>query len=122
MLCPLFVAHEPERALLASNSVRLSLMSSAMPNRIFLLSPASCSGRRAEILLRERAAFDLAVRLRSGTGVTLGEAFSFLSGLYFRGKLAYASPLRVRGRRTVSDTGNYRRARASCARNQDHGR
>jgi hypothetical protein len=32
----------------------------------------------------------LAVRLRSTSGVALGEAFSFLSGLYFRGKLAYA--------------------------------
>ena len=60
-------------------------------NRIFLLSPASCSGRRADILLRDQAAFELAHRLRRGTGVTLGEAFSFLSGLYFRGKLAYAS-------------------------------
>lgn len=60
-------------------------------NRIFLLSPADCSGRRAQILLRDEAGFDLAVRLRIGQGVTLGEAFSFLSGLYFRGKLAYAA-------------------------------
>jgi hypothetical protein len=48
------------------------------------------TGRRAEILLREGAAFDLAMRLRAGAGVTLGEAFTFLSGLYFRGKLVYA--------------------------------
>lgn len=60
------------------------------PFRIFLLSPAHCGGQRVELLLRERAAFPLAVRLRSTRGVTLGEAFSFLSGLYFRGKLAYA--------------------------------
>jgi hypothetical protein len=60
------------------------------PNRIFLLSPASCGGRRAEILLRKEADFDLAFRLRS-QGVALGEAFSFLSGLYFRGKMAYAA-------------------------------
>src|SRR5688572_10768041 len=60
-------------------------------NRIFLLSPASCSGRRAEILMREQAAFDLAVRLRTEDGATLGETFTFLSDLYFRGKLAYAS-------------------------------
>jgi hypothetical protein len=59
------------------------------PFRIFLLSPAHCGGKRAEILLNQRAAFPLAVRLRSA-GVTLGEAFSFLSGLYFRGKLTYA--------------------------------
>src|SRR5919112_3934763 len=57
--------------------------------RIFLLSPAHCGGKRAEILLNQRASFPLAIRLRSA-GVTLGEAFSFLSGLYFRGKLTYA--------------------------------
>jgi hypothetical protein len=60
------------------------------PFRIFLLSPAHCGGKRARILLSERAAFPLAVRLRSTSDVTLGEAFSFLSGLYFRGKLSYA--------------------------------
>jgi hypothetical protein len=60
------------------------------PFRIFLLSPAHCGGKRAELLLREQAAFPLAVQLRSSPGVPLGEAFSFLSGLYFRGKLAYA--------------------------------
>ena len=60
------------------------------PFRIFLLSPAHCGGKRAELLLNQRATFPLAVRLRSAGGVTLGEAFSFLSGLYFRGKLAYA--------------------------------
>ena len=57
--------------------------------RIFLLSPAHCGGKRAAILLNERAAFPLAQRLRSA-GISLGEAFSFLSGLYFRGKLTYA--------------------------------
>lgn len=61
------------------------------PFRIFLLSPAHCGGKRAQLLLNQRAGFPLAVRLRSPTGVTLGEAFSFLSGLYFRGKLAYAN-------------------------------
>ncbi len=59
-------------------------------HRIFLLSPANCGGKRAALLLRERAAFDLAVRLRQGA-VPLGEVFAFVSGLYFRGKLAYAS-------------------------------
>jgi hypothetical protein len=59
--------------------------------RIFVLSPAHCGGKRAAILLNEHATFPLARRLRSPSGVTLGEAFSFLSGLYFRGKLAYAS-------------------------------
>ncbi|HEY6050014.1 MAG TPA: hypothetical protein VIZ58_02120 [Thermoanaerobaculia bacterium] len=59
-------------------------------SRIFLLSPASCGGERARLVFNERAAFDLAVRLRSPGGAALGEVFSFLSGLYFRGKLTYA--------------------------------
>jgi hypothetical protein len=56
---------------------------------IYLLSPADSSGKRAELLLSTRARFDLAQRLQT-TGITLGEAFSFMSSLYFRGKLAYA--------------------------------
>jgi hypothetical protein len=60
------------------------------PPRIFLLSPASCSGGRAQVLCRDEAAFDLALRVRSHEGAPLGEVFSFLSGLYFRGKLTYA--------------------------------
>jgi len=56
---------------------------------VFLLSPARVDGRRAEILLNPRATFELAARLRS-EGVPIGDVFSFLSGLYFRGKLAYA--------------------------------
>jgi hypothetical protein len=62
----------------------------ASPTRVFLLSPAHLGGKRATLLLRDEAAFPLAVRLRDTGGVALGEAFSFLSGLYFRGKLAYA--------------------------------
>ena len=58
--------------------------------RVFLLSPANCSGPRARMLFAEGARFDLASRLRTGTGVALGEVFAFISGLYFRGKLAYA--------------------------------
>jgi hypothetical protein len=61
-----------------------------MGPRVFLLSPANCAGRRAELLLGGRGAFPLAERLRAGAAVPLGEAFSFLSGLYFRGKQAYA--------------------------------
>ena len=62
--------------------------------RVFLLSPANCSGPRAKMVLSERAQFDLAVRLRGDQGVAIGEVFAFISGLYFKGKLAYA--LRVR--------------------------
>jgi hypothetical protein len=59
-------------------------------SRVFLLSPAHCGGNRARIVLSDRATFDLAIRLRAAAGAPLGEVFSFLSGLYFRGKLAYA--------------------------------
>ncbi len=42
------------------------------------------------MLLRDGAQSDLARRLRSAAPPSLGEVFSFLSSLYFRGKLAYA--------------------------------
>lgn len=58
--------------------------------RVFLLSPARTDGRRAKLVFNPHAAFDTAVRLRSSEGIEIGEAFSFLSGLYFRGKLTYA--------------------------------
>jgi hypothetical protein len=57
---------------------------------VFLLSPARTDGRRAQLLLNPRAQLSLAVRLREAEGAQLGEVFSFLSGLYFRGKLTYA--------------------------------
>jgi len=60
------------------------------PTTVFLLSPASLSGRRAAILLREQAAFPLARAVRSSAGAPIGDVFSFLSGLYFRGKATYA--------------------------------
>jgi len=41
-------------------------------------------------MLSPAAGFELARQLQRGGGVPLGEAFSFVSGLYFRGKLAYA--------------------------------
>jgi hypothetical protein len=59
-------------------------------HRIFLLSPANVGGKRARMLLNPEAGFELAQRLRTGAGVSLGEVFTFMSGLYFRGKLAYA--------------------------------
>ncbi len=57
--------------------------------RIFLLSPANASGPRAKMLFSPNARFDLAHRLRTSSAL-LGEVFSFISGLYFRGKLTYA--------------------------------
>jgi hypothetical protein len=60
-----------------------------VPHRVFLLSPASSSGKRCQLLLARGASFELARRVR-GDGAPLGEVFSFLSSLYFRGKLTYA--------------------------------
>ena len=62
-------------------------MSSA---KLFLLSPANCGGERARLLFNEHAQFDLAREVRSRGGAPIGDVFAFLSGLYFRGKLAYA--------------------------------
>ncbi|MDP3719600.1 MAG: hypothetical protein Q8T13_17705 [Acidobacteriota bacterium] len=56
---------------------------------MFLLSPAYCGGRRAGLALKPESAFPVAQQLRAGT-LELGAAFAFFSGLYFRGKLAYA--------------------------------
>jgi len=66
-------------------------------HQIFLLSPANSAGKRAALLLRKDGRSALAQRLRAaqggrgGGGATLGEIYTFMSGLYFRGKLAYAS-------------------------------
>jgi len=42
------------------------------------------------MVLNDAAEFDLAVRLREG-GAALADVFAFISGLYFRGKAAYAA-------------------------------
>jgi len=59
--------------------------------RIFLLSPAYAGGERARMILRDGAKFELARKLRSKRGAPIAEVFTFLSGLYFRGKIAYAT-------------------------------
>lgn len=61
----------------------------ATVRRVFVLSPANCSGRRAGYLLAKTGRSPLAVRLRS-EGAPIGEIFAFMSGLYFRGKIRYA--------------------------------
>jgi len=60
-------------------------------HRIFLLSPANSGGERASLLFNPRAGFTLAHRLQRGEKIAIGEVFSFLSGLYFRGKFTYAN-------------------------------
>ena len=67
-----------------------------MAHRVFLLSPARSDGKRCSLLLAARARSELALRLR-GDGAPLGEVMSFLSSLYFRGKLVYAERFASRG-------------------------
>jgi hypothetical protein len=55
---------------------------------VFLLSPARCGGERAELLARSKS--PLGVQLRMGSA-PVGDVFAWLSALYFRGKLAYAT-------------------------------
>jgi len=61
---------------------------------VFLLSPANASGVRASLLTAPESQLELAQRLR-GPGVPLGELFAFISSLYFRGKLSYATRFAV---------------------------
>lgn len=66
-------------------------MTAEARSKIFLLSPAYAGGERARMIMSERAQFDLARRLRGPESPPLAEVFTFLSGLYFRGKIAYAN-------------------------------
>ncbi len=59
------------------------------PARVFLLSPARSAGPRAAALVAGGS--DLGQQLQSPEGAALGDVFAFLSSLYFRGKLAYAT-------------------------------
>jgi len=58
---------------------------------IFLLSPGHLGGARANQLMDGTADFPVARALRSAGGATLGDVFSFVSSLYFRGRVAYAA-------------------------------
>jgi hypothetical protein len=62
----------------------------SFPPRVFLLSPARLDGKRAHLLFHPVTMFPVARALHSTAGAPIGEIFTFLSGLYFRGKLAYA--------------------------------
>ena len=59
--------------------------------RVFLLSPARTGGERAQLIFNPNAGFELARRLHRGEPRPIAEIFSFLSGLYFRGKVTYAA-------------------------------
>jgi hypothetical protein len=56
--------------------------------KIFLLSPANASGKRAGYLTSGKSS--LSTEFRSTEGCALSEAYAFMSSLYFRGKLAYS--------------------------------
>jgi hypothetical protein len=61
--------------------------------RVFVLSPARLDGVRGRALLAPRTppqSGGVASALRTREGAPIGEVFQYLSGLYFRGKLAYA--------------------------------
>jgi len=62
-----------------------------MPARVFLLSPARLDGVRAKALREpsKRSTSAMAAALRTREGAAIGDVFRYLSGLYFRGKLAY---------------------------------
>jgi hypothetical protein len=66
-------------------------------SRTYLLSPARLDGLRAQLLFRPGASFPVAAALKNG-GAPIGLVFAFLSGLYFRGKLAYAQRFAARAR------------------------
>jgi hypothetical protein len=72
--------------------------------QVFLLSPARCDGQRAKLLLNPTATFPLAIQIREPGGAPLGEVFSFLSGLYFRGKMAYSDAFAKGGRSFIITT------------------
>ena len=88
-------------------------------NRVFLLSPANCGGARAKQVLSPDAHFALAEELRSPCGAMLGDVFTFVSGLYFRGKLTYAlhfaAPPSPRIRSSAAASSSSRRARVFAA-------
>ena len=66
-------------------------MKQSFSHRIFLLSPAYAGGERARMILRNQTQFPLARQLRGKSGAPIADVFTFLSGLYFRGKIAYAN-------------------------------
>jgi len=64
--------------------------SAALPApRVFLLSPARSDGPRADVLVHSPG--ELGEALRSERGAALGQVYAWLSSLYFRGKLSYAT-------------------------------
>lgn len=87
---------------------RGAMTSASRCQRLFILSPATAHGPRALLLRKPDSGSAFASRVRE-EGAPLGEVFSFLSGLYFRGKLEYArafarSPRNVEGVHIITMT------------------
>jgi hypothetical protein len=61
-----------------------------MAHNVFIISPAHADGRRGQLLRRGRSNASVAHALASPAGAPLGDVFTFMSGLYFRGKRKYA--------------------------------
>lgn len=57
---------------------------------VFLLSPASVKGLRAKQMMSPRSNSEAGKLYRSAEGVPVAMAFTYMSALYFRGKIAYA--------------------------------
>src|SRR5256885_7384035 len=73
-----------------TNGMEIAPEENERPPTVFLLSPATLQGLRAQQLAAPGARFDTARRFRSPAGVPIADAFAFMSALYFRGKIAYA--------------------------------
>ena len=103
------VNKEISEVLLGTSFARANRSRKSRTRQIFLISPANVSGLRGNSILSESGKSPLAQRLRA-TGVELGEIFTLISGLYFRGKLAYARayadpPPRVAGVAVITASG-----------------
>lgn len=82
--------HDDRSSLRSSVSPSMVVRMAADAPTVFLLSPARLDGARGRSLLSPDSGGALSQRLRSAEGISLEEAFSFVSSLYFRGKAAYA--------------------------------
>ncbi len=74
-------------------------------SRIFLLSPANLNGTRGQRALAAGGTGMIATRLRTDEGMSLGDLFVSISGLYFRGKLTYARRFAAPPDSAVDDLG-----------------
>jgi hypothetical protein len=58
--------------------------------RVFILSPARSDGVRASYLFNPKTSIAMGLEMQAQIKQPIGKVFTYLSGLYFRGKVAYA--------------------------------